>query len=437
MKLLKKIFIKKNLSRLVMLVLLFMTIAFSYNKWFSDNDKFPKYIVSKGEFIIDIEAIGEMKAIESHVINSPSRIWGNIRIVKMIEEGTVVDSGDFLIQFDTAEFMEQLQRKQNELESAKANLEVKMANIAKQTSDLVSQLQIEEYNLEQTKLQAQNAIYEAENKRKEIEYTLKKAKISYNRLKEKIQETKKINDASIHETQLAIEQAKISVERAQEELNQLTLISPTHGLVVYKEIWGPGGLEKVKVGSSPWRNQPLLEIPSQSGMKVKLQVNEVDISRLKIDQEVHIHLDAIIDTFYTGSVTSISSLAHTDRKTEKNVFDVEVNVNEKDERLKPGMSATCQIFVEKIADTLFIPIDAITTKDEKTGVYDENNKFIEIETGKSNADFIVVEKGLSDGDLIRLRAESDNLPDASHEMRPKKKKSNKKSSKHRRVVIVG
>jgi len=408
-----------------------ISLLIIYSLVFSDED-FPMYEISKSEFVIDLESKGEVKAVDSHVIKSPGNIWGNIRIVKMIPEGTEVKTGDFLIQFDTAEFMQKQREAENEVATAEANHESKLANIKKQVAELSSQLKIEEYNLEQTRLRAKNAIYESENKQKEIEFTLKKAEISFQQLKDKKKSMVKIHAAELKQTELQVDQANIKLERAQKDLQQLTLTSPDTGLVVYREIWGGGGMEKVKVGSTPWRSQPLLEIPDQSKMKVVIKINEVDISRIALDQKVTITLDALVDTTFTGLVSDIAALAHTDRKSKKNVFDIEVIINEMDLRLKPGMTAHCEILIDVIPDTLFIPLDAVITRDEKTGVLDDSGEFIEIKTGKSNSNFIIVEEGLNDGDEIRLQKKDvpQALPGES------KKKSKKRKGSGERTVII-
>ena len=163
---------------------------------------------------------------------------------------------------------------------------------------------------------------------------------------------------------------------------------------------------KLKVGYSPWRGQALLEIPGENKMKVAIKVNEVDISKLALEQKVNVTLDAIPDTTFTGLVKDIAALANRDSKTKKNVFDVEVHLNETDARLKPGMSAHTQIIIDEIPDVLSVPIDAITIENERTWVTDSDGDQVEIETGKSSSDFIIVEKGLEDGDEIRLNQES-------------------------------
>jgi len=415
-----------GLISVVFIIFLIYSFVFS-------TESFPLYNMLKSEFVIDLETKGEVKAVDSKVIKSPGNIWGNVRIVKMVPEGIHVNPGDFLIQFDTAEFMQRLREAENEVATAEANHESKLANIKKQVAEVKSQLKIEEYNLEQTRLRAKNAVYEAENKRKEIEYTLKKAEISYKQLKDKSESMTKIHVAELKQTELQVEQANIKLKRAQDDLEKLTLTSPDTGLVVYKEIWGGAGMEKVKVGSTPWRSQPLLEIPDQSKMKVVVNIDEVDISRIANDQQVEITLDAIVDTIFSGVISDIAALAHKDRRTKKNVFDVEVIINESDIRLKPGMTAHCNIIVEVIQDTLFIPLDAVVTRDEKTGVITDSGDFLEIKTGKSNSDFIIVEKGLQEGDEIQLQKRK--MQDVPGEDKPKPKRRKRNTERH--MIIIG
>ena len=397
------------------------------------EDETPRFTVKRDTFTIDLESKGEVKAIDSYIIKAPSSIYGNARIVKLIPEGEDVKPGDFLIQFDAAEFNQRAQEARNTMETAIASHESKLANIRKQSADLESQLKIEEYNLEQTRLRAKNAVYEAENKRKEIEYSLKKAEISYQQLIEKIEATKKINVASIRQSELQVEQARLKLQQAQDDLGKLTVISPASGLVVYKEVWdGSGGMSKIKVGSSPWRGMSILEIHDQSKMKVITSINEIDISRIQIGLPVEIRVDAVHDTVLSGAVANISALAHRDYRTKKNIFDVEVNIQNFDERLKPGMSASCRIIIDEIVDTLFIPIDALVLENEQTGVYGDNGQFTRIQTGKTNANFILIQSGLKEGDVIRLKKDKGL---GGQKEAPKSKKQT--ASEERHVVIYG
>jgi HlyD family secretion protein len=387
--------------------------------------------VEKKPFVIDLPLEGELKSLESFIVKAPSNIWRNVRIVRLTPEGTIVKKDDFLIQFDTAEFQQKLLEAKNNLEKAEANLASTVANNKSNMADLVSNIKLESYSLEQSRLRAKNAVYESENKRKEIEFSLKKAEINYSQLVDKKESTIKIQEASLKQAQLEVQQSQLKVKRAMDDLSKMTILSPADGLVVYKELWEGGGMVKLKVGMSPWRGQALMEIPGATKMKVSVKVNEVDISKLAVDQKVNITLDAVPDTIFTGLVKEIAALANRDRKTKKNVFDVEIYLDGGDERMKPGMSAHAQIIIDEIPDVLSVPIDAIKIENEKTWVNDADGDPLEIKTGKSSSDFIVVEEGLEEGDEIQLSGDG-----SGDEPSKKKRKPKKKGSSTRTIIMM-
>ncbi len=411
-------------SALILLLLIIVNVM-------SNSSEALLFKVEKKPFVIDLPVDGELKSLESFIVKAPSNIWRNVRIVRLAPEGSIVKKDEFLIQFDTAEFQQKLLEAKNNLEKAEASLASTVANNKSKMSDLESNIKLESYSLEQSRLRGKNAVYESENKRKEIEFGLKKAEISYKQLVDKKESTLKIQAASLKQAQLEVEQANIKVKRAQDDLGKMTILSPADGLIVYKELWEGGGMVKLKVGMSPWRGQALMEIPGANKMKVSVKINEVDISKLALDQKVNITLDAVPDTTFTGLVKEIAALANRDRKTKKNEFDVEIYLNEEDERMKPGMSANSQIIIEEIADVLSVPIDAIEIENEKTWIRDSGGDLVEIVTGKSSSDFIVVQEGLEDGDEIQLSSEGGIEGKST-----KKRKSNKNGSSSGMIIMM-
>ena len=396
---------KLTKPRIIIIALVVIAAIFLGFKYFvkGSNSNYILYRVKSQEFIKSVDAKGTIEAQESRLIKAPSSLHGNTRIIDMVDEGAYVDSGDFLIQFDESKFQEDLESAKNNYENAVADYESKQANIKKEMADLQSQLKIEKYNLEQMELRAENSIYEAENKQKEIEYSLKKSRISYQQLKNQIESTKDINQKELKKARLKMEQAKIKLEEVKDDIGRLRLTSPGEGLVVYKTIWGPSGREKLKIGATPWRSMTLMEIPDQNKRKVMLTVNESDISQIEKGQRVKIKVEAVKDTTFYGQVTKIASLASTDHETDKKVFDIEVEMDEYDERLKPGMSTRCEIIVEKVDQALSVPIDAIVQNNGEKGVLRSSGKFQKLETGISNSDFIIVKSGLEAGDRIRMQ----------------------------------
>jgi HlyD family secretion protein len=175
--------------------------------------------------------------------------------------------------------------------------------------------------------------------------------------------------------------------------------------VVLQEIWGPNGQAKVKVGDTPWRGMPLVEIPDLTTMMVKAKVNEVHISAVRPGQQVIITIDALTgDTFY-GKVSRVATLATRERGSEVKTFDVEILLDGTDPQLRPGMTAQCRIITDRLPDKLYVPLESVIQKDDTTVVYVKKSGFHRrpVQIGAKNSDYVVIEKGLTSGELVAMR----------------------------------
>ncbi len=363
------------------------------------------YQTEAGEFIVDITEKGELKAAISSSVSVPPRIWGNTRIIRIVEDGVMVKKDDFLVQFDTSEFDKRVLDRTNELDNARADLESLKASIDSQRKEQENQLLIQEYSFQQAKLRHEQMKYEAAARQREMELEFKKAELNLKQAKEKIEAQKIIDDANIKKTELKVKQAEMNLKEAEDQRNALTLIAPKSGMAVIQYTRGSSGREKFKIGSTPWRGQEIVSIPDLSSMQVKTQVNEIDISRIEKGQQVVITLDAIEGPTFYGTVTSVAKLARTEMGSDAKIFDIEVTIDGEDERLKPGMTAQCKIVTERVNDVLYVPIEAVFDKEDTTVVYVKKGGFEErvVKVGKKNNDYIVIMDGIEPGEEVALR----------------------------------
>lgn len=405
----------------------------------SPSADIASYTVSEDEFIVSIDTKGELVALKSQAVTVPRSIRSNVQIIRMAPEGDVVKAGDFLVQFDQTQARQQYDEKNNEYLNALAELESKKASIASNIAQLQSALLTQEYSHEQAKLRYEQMKFEAEAKRREQEINLRKAELALTQAREKIESQKKIDEADLEKAHLQVERAKLQMQEAERDLQSLTLTAPIDGLVVYKEIWGPSGRAKVKVGDTPWRGMPLIEIPDLSVMQVKTNVNEVDVSRVAKGQQVRIKLDALPEPEFYGTVSQIATLASRKRNSNIKEFEVHVLVDGSDPRLKPGMSASLEIVTDKIDSAISVPLESVFEKDGQTIVYlAGSNKPVEVEVGQKNADFVVIASGLSAGQRICLRDPTLPLQDiGGEEPKPIEKKKKKKESGGEGFMIIG
>ncbi|MCJ7508924.1 MAG: efflux RND transporter periplasmic adaptor subunit, partial [candidate division Zixibacteria bacterium] len=326
-------------------------------------------------------------------ISSP-RVRGNLLITKLIPEGTIVEKGDTIMEFDKLEL-------QRNLVDYQASLKIAQANLLKAQgeSDLTKkQLQLE---LDQAEREAKEKQFEAPLIKQEAEKKLELARLKY--------ETNiKSMESDIQKLKIEVDKARYEVDRAQDYLSQLTVTAPIPGLVVYLEYWKGGQWGKVQEGDSPWPGQGLINLPDLSVMLTKARVHEVDIDKVKLGQNVNIILESYPETTFTGKVDKIARLATRDAEDNSNIntFDIEIMIDRTDERLKPGMSAKCEIIVDKIPNSIWVPIEAVFEKDNKTVVYViKGNNFRErqIKVGQRNDTDIIVTEGLKGKEKVALR----------------------------------
>ena len=85
-----------------------------------------------------------------------------------------------------------------------------------------------------------------------------------------------------------------------------------------------------------------------------------------------------------------------------NVFDIEIAVNDKDPRIKPGMSASSRIVMEKVPDVVHIPLEAVFEKEGELVVYLDNREKRAVEVGRRNNMEIEIISGLEGDERVCL-----------------------------------
>ena len=187
-------------------------------------------------------------------------------------------------------------------------------------------------------------------------------------------------------------------------MNSLFVISPAHGIAIKEQNWSTQ--QKWAVGDQPYTGSKVIELPDLSEMRAEVKINEVDISKIMDGQRVEIRPDAYSDSAFVGKVESIANLAQNlDYKTKIKIFPVKIRIKGQSKTLLPGLTVSCEIFVNEISDVLFIPLEALFNEQGIDYVYIKSGsgfKRRDIKTGATNADYAVVSEGLDVNDIIAL-----------------------------------
>ena len=145
------------------------------------------------------------------------------------------------------------------------------------------------------------------------------------------------------------------LKNQEERLEWTTIRAPMAGTVMLLEIEEG---EIVTSGRSAFsQSPPLMTIADLSKMVVKTYINEVDMERLRLDQEAEIKADAYKDKKYKGRVAEVSPTG--EERDNIITFEVMIEIVGSPPELRPGMSADVDVITYEEKDVLLLPLDAI------------------------------------------------------------------------------
>lgn len=149
-----------------------------------------------------------------------------------------------------------------------------------------------------------------------------------------------------------------------------------------------------------------LEVKSIQSLSMNLSVSESDINKIEIGNVVDITITATNEKL-NGYITSISEVGS--YSSNGSYFNAVVTF-ENNGNLKIGMSATCEIIIEKAENAVAVPVEAIQTSDSEKYVIKVNNdgstEEVNVETGISNDAYIEIKSGISEGDKVQMTESS-------------------------------
>ncbi len=281
--------------------------------------------VEQGELVSTVS--GPAKIQPEIQVKISAKVSG--QIVRMeVKEGQLVNKGDFLVQLDQEYYRAALEQSQSNLNYAKAGF-----NKAKN-----------EYGRSKT--------------------LFKDNLISASELD--------IAKSTFEQSQAQVEQADAALKQAKDNLDKTTMYSPMDGII--------SQLNK-KVGEMAMGSQFTLDVimvvSDLAKMQAETEIDENDVVAITMEDTANIQIDAFPDTTFLGVVTEIANTGQTrglGSQEEVTNFMVKILMLDKPERLRPGMSATVDIIVEKRKDAVKIPIQCVTVRTPVKPEKDESSE---------------------------------------------------------------
>ena len=207
--------------------------------------------------------------------------------------------------------------------------------------------------------------------------------------------------SAAYTAKLTVDDAKLGLERAKKGVNDYTITAPISGTVVTKN-----NKAGDKVDSSN-ATTPMCIIYDMSSVQFDLNVDEIDVAKIKVGQEVTVTADAVSDKTFKGVVEKVS-LNGTSANGVTN-YPVTVAIADYGELL-PGMNIDAEIIVDKAENVISIPVGSLVRgnivyvqgdKEREDDNAPEGYKSVEVKTGISDDNFIEIKSGLNENDVVR------------------------------------
>jgi len=337
--------------------------------------------VTRGEFSDSVSASGSIKPVSSTVVTP--EVDGIIQDVQ-VSEGTYVHKGDKLFTI-----------KNDELDKAvrKASQQVKAAEneVSKARSALAS---------------ARNGVPEAGEDGQEANAASIAAAVE-------------AAEANLESAQIALEEARSAYNDAIAQADKRVVTAPCDGTVIVMN-----AVNGASVGSSaPGTGNagPLITIADLSQMKVNVQINEVDISRIAVDQKAQVSFTALRDLYCDAVVTHVSAVSSNGADAGASYdspgrsivsYTVDLLISNPDASIKPGMTANVDIMIQHMDNVLTIPlvavmddgdgayVNVVTSRDEKG--YPQVKRVSVTVKAQSSTTAVIEGTGIEDGTEVMI-----------------------------------
>ena len=255
--------------------------------------------------------------------------------------------------------------------------------------DLLTQIQEIERGIEAAKLRAQRARRDHErlmDLQKRGVVTLKDFEDS--RITFSLAE----NDAAIAEARAA---------NLRDKLTKTVIRAPHDGTLLLRDLTEG----QVITGAAAQNGGTLLgEVADLTQLMVRTNINEIDVARIKVADHARVRVDSMRSVQLSGAVKRIATSALESSGDRTRVFPVDVILEQVDERLRPGMSATVMFTLARVDDVIAAPLNTVfsTAESARYVFLRKGESFVAhgVEIGIADTRNVQIVSGLQVGDEV-------------------------------------
>ena len=185
-----------------------------------------------------------------------------------------------------------------------------------------------------------------------------------------------------------VQQMTVALAQAETNLAYSYIRAPFAGYIAERNL-DPGAYVSGTTASTSTVSRGILSVHDVETVRTLIEVVEKDVPLVQIGQRADVRAEAYPNEVFEGRVTRIVQALNRATRT----MTVEVDLPNKDHRLKGGMFARVEVLVGKHSQAIQIPLDAVSRLEESQYVY-------VVKEGKAHQ--VPVELGARDGNRIEV-----------------------------------
>lgn len=363
--------------------------------------------VKQGDFLVTVTTAGELRSRSFVQIQGPQGMQQanvfQVKIQTLVPEGTLVKAGDFVAELDRSSLAQRVSDVTLALQKAEAQLEQAMLDSTLNLSKAREDIRGMELAVEEKRLAKEQAVYEAPTMRRQAEIELEKAERALTQARldyvTRVEQAK----AKMSEVGADVQRQRNLLTTVQNVMAGFTITAPSDGMVIYVKEWN--GKKRTAGGQvNPW-DPNVATLPDLTQMESVTYVNEIDVRKIAVGQDVSLTLDSDPNKRLQGTVKAVANVGEQRPNSDAKVFEVVVTIAQADTTLRPGMTTSNATRTARIANALFVPLEAVSTAENVTYVYKRSGVRVvkqEVELGAMNDNEVVIVRGVAEGDEVLL-----------------------------------
>jgi len=316
------------------------------------NQKFRTVKVERGEISLMVTATGTINPVITVLVGS--QVSGTIKAL-YADFNSLVKEGQVIAQIDPAIFEAQVEQGRANVLSAQANVLNAQANLKSAQANLekaeVSVLDTRRTLERNKELMEKKAIAQASLDTAQTNYD---SAVAQRELAKAQLESAR---SQVESTKAQLEQAKAALKMAETNMRYTTIRSPVNGIVISRNV------DVGQTVAASLQAPTLFTIAKDlTQMQVNTSVSEADIGRIAKGQEATFTVDAYPEKAFHGKVSEIRNAPSIIQNVV--TYDVVIQVDNRELKLKPGMTANVSVMIAHKEGVLRIPNAALRYRPE-------------------------------------------------------------------------